>query len=46
MGQLGLVELSVELRDRTINVEVSPVEAAIIELFSGQSTYSHIRFKT
>lgn len=35
LPQLGSVSLSVELKDRTMDVTVPPLEAAIIELFSG-----------
>ena len=34
LSHLGTVELSLELSDRTLEVEVNPLEAAIIELFS------------
>ncbi|TDL22152.1 ubiquitin-protein ligase [Rickenella mellea] len=39
LPHLGTVELSIELQDRTVEVEVSPLDAAIIELFgSGGKT--------
>jgi len=34
LPHLGTVQLELELRDRTLNIEVSPLEAAFIELFS------------
>lgn len=34
MPQLGTVQLELTLQDRTLDVEVPPLEAAIIELFS------------
>lgn len=34
LPQLGTVQLDVELEDRTVSVEVLPLEAALIELFS------------
>lgn len=43
--QLGTVDLSIELRDRTVEVTVPPLEAAVIELFSsetGKHPYSSI----
>ena len=36
LPQLGTVDLSIELTDRTVNVTVPPLEAAIIDLFSGK----------
>ena len=36
LPQLGTVDLSIELKDRTVDVTVPPLEAAIIELFSGK----------
>ena len=38
LPQLGTVDLSIELRDRTVDVTVPPLEAAIIELFSSRGT--------
>lgn len=34
LPQLGTVDLEIELKDRKIEVQVPPLEAAIIELFS------------
>ena len=34
LPQLGTVELSIELKDRTVDVKVPPLEAAVIELYS------------
>ena len=34
MPHLGTVKLDVELDDRTVSVDVTPLEAAFIELFS------------
>ena len=34
LPQLGTVDLAIELKDRTVEVQVPPLEAAIIELFS------------
>lgn len=36
MNNLGTVSLDIELEDRTISVEATPLEAAVIELFSEQ----------
>lgn len=38
LPQLGTVDLSIELSDRTVEVTVPPLEAAIIELFSETGT--------
>ncbi|KAG0240529.1 Anaphase-promoting complex subunit 2 [Actinomortierella wolfii] len=40
MPTLGLVELEIELKDRTLNVQVPPVSAAIISMFEDQDTWS------
>ena len=40
LPQLGSVDISVELGDRTIDVTVPPLEAAIIELFTQKGTLS------
>jgi anaphase-promoting complex subunit 2 len=42
MNNLGAVSLDVELEDRTISVDATPLEAAVIELFStrGQPIYA------
>ena len=34
LSHLGSVELAIELSDRTLEVEVNPLEAAVMELFS------------
>ena len=34
LPQLGTVDLSIELKDRTVEVTVPPLEAAIIDLFT------------
>lgn len=40
MSHLGTVSLDIELDDRTVSAEVTPVEAALIELFSQKGPYS------
>ncbi|KAF9969232.1 Anaphase-promoting complex subunit 2 [Actinomortierella ambigua] len=40
MPTLGLVELEIELKDRTLSVQVPPVSAAIIFMFENQDTWS------
>ncbi|GJE99308.1 Anaphase-promoting complex subunit 2 domain-containing protein [Phanerochaete sordida] len=40
MSHLGSINLQVELDDRTVEVEVPPLEAAFIELFSEQDEWS------
>ncbi|KAI5119040.1 hypothetical protein M0805_005906 [Coniferiporia weirii] len=40
LPQLGTVEISVELSDRTVDVTVPPLEAAIIELFSNNDKWT------
>lgn len=32
--QMGSLKLSIELKDRTVDVNATPLEAAVIELFS------------
>ncbi|TBU44447.1 hypothetical protein BD309DRAFT_958345 [Dichomitus squalens] len=39
LPHLGTISLEIELQDRTINAEVPPLEAAIIELFSSKDTW-------
>lgn len=34
MSHLGTISLDIELDDRTVSVDVPPLEAAIIELFA------------
>lgn len=34
MNNIGTVSLDIELKDRTVSVDATPTEAAIIELFS------------
>lgn len=34
LNHLGTVQLDIELEDRNVSVEVPPLEAAVIELFS------------
>ena len=34
LPHLGTISLEIELQDRTVNAEVPPLEAAVIELFS------------
>lgn len=34
LPHLGTISLEIELQDRTVNAEVPPIEAAVIELFS------------
>ncbi|KAG9012906.1 hypothetical protein FRB94_004716 [Tulasnella sp. JGI-2019a] len=36
---LGTVSLELELQDRTLNVEVTPLQAAIVDCFSSQDTW-------
>lgn len=36
LPHLGTVSLEIELQDRTVNAEVPPLEAAVIELFSAK----------
>lgn len=36
-----MVHLELQLEDRTVEADVSPLEAAFIELFSGRSTYNY-----
>ncbi len=36
LPQLGTLDLTIELSDRTLEVHVPPLEAAIIELFSSK----------
>lgn len=33
LPQLGTIDLSIELKDRTVDVTVPPLEASIIDLF-------------
>ncbi|KAI0953198.1 hypothetical protein AcW1_007481 [Taiwanofungus camphoratus] len=40
MPHLGTVHLEIELQDRTIPADVSPLEAAFIELFSEKDVYT------
>jgi anaphase-promoting complex subunit 2 len=40
LPHLGTVHLNIELEDRTLNIEVPPLEAAFIELFSQKSLSS------
>ncbi|KAI0345864.1 hypothetical protein BDW22DRAFT_1353469 [Trametopsis cervina] len=40
MSHLGTVSLDIELDDRTVSVEVPPLEAAIVELFSEQDEWT------
>ena len=39
MSHLGSINLEIELDDRTVEAEVSPLEAAFIELFSEQGMF-------
>ena len=39
LPHLGSVQLEIELKDRKLDVQVSPLEAAIVELFSAQSMF-------
>jgi anaphase-promoting complex subunit 2 len=36
MNNIGTVSLDIELEDRTVSVDATPLEAAVIELFSEQ----------
>lgn len=38
LPQLGTVTLELELEDRTVEVVATPIQAALIELFSDQGT--------
>lgn len=38
LPQLGNVNLTVELKDRTLTVDATPLQAAVIELFDKQGT--------
>lgn len=40
MNNIGTVSLDIELEDRTVSVDATPTEAAIIELFSEKDTWS------
>ncbi|KAG8718844.1 hypothetical protein FRC08_004268 [Ceratobasidium sp. 394] len=40
INNLGTVSLDVELEDRTVSVDATPLEAAVIELFSEKETWS------
>ncbi|KAH8114497.1 Cullin [Phellopilus nigrolimitatus] len=40
LPQLGTVDLSIDLSDRTVDVTVPPLEAAIIELFSSKENWT------
>jgi anaphase-promoting complex subunit 2 len=42
LPHLGTVQLELELQDRKVDVEVSPLEAAFIELFSEQGLLSFL----
>jgi anaphase-promoting complex subunit 2 len=44
LPQLGSVDLSIELKDRTVEVKVPPLEAAIIELYSQKGQYQDCQF--
>ena len=43
--QLGTVDLSIELKDRTVDITVPPLEAAIIDLFGerGEVSFALLR---
>ncbi len=41
LNHLGTVQLDIELEYRTVSVEVPPLEAALIELFSEKRRYLH-----
>ncbi|GJN89751.1 hypothetical protein Rhopal_002740-T1 [Rhodotorula paludigena] len=40
LPQLGNVNLTLELKDRTLTVDATPLQAAVIELFDKQDTWS------
>ncbi|QRW00465.1 cullin family [Ceratobasidium sp. AG-Ba] len=40
MNNLGTISLDVELEDRTISADATPLEAAVIELFSEKATWN------
>lgn len=39
LPQLGTVEIKLELEDRTVEVEASPLQASVIELFGEESQF-------
>ena len=39
LPQLGTVDLTLDLKDRTLDFTVPPIEAAIIDLFSSNGAY-------
>ena len=41
LPHLGTIHLELQLDDRTVEADVSPLEAAFIELFSEKSTYNN-----
>lgn len=43
LPQLGTITLELELQDRTIEAEVTPLEAAVIGLFDGEGVSSPVR---
>ncbi|GAA5937334.1 anaphase promoting complex subunit 2 [Sporobolomyces koalae] len=46
MPQLGNVNLTIELRDRTVTVDATPVQAAVLELFDKQDTWASEALQT
>ena len=45
MPHLGTVQLELELEDRKLEVEVPPLEAAFIELFSERRTFNLMHYR-
>ncbi|BGP31162.1 hypothetical protein JCM10296v2_002926 [Rhodotorula toruloides] len=46
LPQLGSVNLTVELKDRTISVDATPLQAAVLELFDKQDTWTSDALQT
>ncbi|PRQ75028.1 Cullin homology [Rhodotorula toruloides] len=46
LPQLGSVNLTVELKDRTITVDATPLQAAVLELFDKQDTWTSDALQT
>jgi len=44
LPHLGTVQLEIELEDRTLEVDVPPLEAPFIELFSEKCNFSFLVF--
>ncbi|BGP23807.1 anaphase-promoting complex subunit 2 [Rhodotorula toruloides] len=46
LPQLGSVNLTIELKDRTITVDATPLQAAVLELFDKQDTWTSDALQT